>query len=155
MTTFEDFEKEVQGGELTNERQKAMMKRLPELEEKPRVYACDAEKNEACPKTWCFINGGPCEHTTNPEYRKETKSLTEIELIWWVNHLFNMAKEQAFNARQLEEALEIQDAQLEIVKTLRERKRKREKHDRKRMGMDFTRNHNDASRDAGRADDRH
>lgn len=109
MTTFEDF-----------------MKRFPELEETPRVYACDAAKNKACPKTWCFINGGPCEHTTNPEYRKETKSLTEIDLIWWVNHLFNMAKEQAFNACQLEQALEIQDAQFEIVKTLRKRKRERE-----------------------------
>lgn len=102
MITFEDFKKIH-----------------PELEETPKVYACDAAKNEACPKTGCFINGGPCEHTKNPEYRKETKSLTEDELIWWVNHLFNIAKEEAFNARQLEDALEIQEAQFEIVKILR------------------------------------
>lgn len=105
------------------------VKSLPELEEKPRVYACDAAKNETCPKTGCYINGGPCEHTTNPECRKETKNLTELELTWWVNHLFNIAKEQAFNARQMEDALEIQDAQLEIVKTLQERKTEGPEHE--------------------------
>lgn len=33
-----------------------------------KLYVCDIEKNKECKKTGCIINGGPCRHTTNPEY---------------------------------------------------------------------------------------
>lgn len=47
-----------------------------------------------------------------------------------------------------------------LAKAIRRKKQKtkderRRAHDRHRMEMDFTRNNNDASRNAGRADDRH
>lgn len=34
-------------------------------------YVCDPEKNTACKKTHCFINGGPCEHTKHLEFAKQ------------------------------------------------------------------------------------
>lgn len=32
------------------------------------IYPCDPGKNVECPKTNCYINGGICTETTNPEY---------------------------------------------------------------------------------------
>ena len=32
------------------------------------LYRCDPEKNTECRKTACFLNGGPCMHTTKKEY---------------------------------------------------------------------------------------
>lgn len=98
------------------------MNKTSRTEEGPRFYTCDAAKNETCKKTMCYINGGPCKHTLNPEYRKEKAKLTKDELIWWVNHLFNMAKEEAFNLEHPTHALEIQEAQFEIVKILQDKK---------------------------------
>lgn len=34
------------------------------------IYPCDPEKNTTCTKQSCFVNGGPCYHTTNPEFKK-------------------------------------------------------------------------------------
>lgn len=31
-------------------------------------YKCDPEKNYLCPKTSCFINGGPCFQTRTKEF---------------------------------------------------------------------------------------
>ncbi len=32
-----------------------------------KLYKCDPEKNPECKKTSCFIHGGCCDNTTNPE----------------------------------------------------------------------------------------
>lgn len=32
-----------------------------------KVYPCDPDKNKACSKTGCFINGGDCYQTTKKE----------------------------------------------------------------------------------------
>lgn len=32
-----------------------------------KLYKCNPEKNTECKKTICFINGGECDNTTNPE----------------------------------------------------------------------------------------
>lgn len=34
------------------------------------LYVCDPKKNTVCRKTACHINGGPCSHTTNKQYKK-------------------------------------------------------------------------------------
>lgn len=34
-----------------------------------KLYLCNG-KVETCKKTNCYINGGPCRHTTKKEYRK-------------------------------------------------------------------------------------
>lgn len=36
----------------------------------PKAYLCDPEKNKECGKQRCFLHGGPCHLTTNPNYRK-------------------------------------------------------------------------------------
>jgi hypothetical protein len=33
-----------------------------------KTYKCDPNKNTECSKTFCYINGGDCCHTTNKEY---------------------------------------------------------------------------------------
>lgn len=35
------------------------------------LYLCDPEKNKECSKSYCYINGGECEHTTKKEYAME------------------------------------------------------------------------------------
>lgn len=37
--------------------------------EKP-LYICDPTRNTKCKKTACYINGGPCDRTTNPKYSR-------------------------------------------------------------------------------------
>lgn len=66
------------------------------------------------------IKDGFAIFTISPERKKKIqgKPLAKEDLIWWTNHIFNMAKEQAFNAGQMEDALEIQETQFEIVKRL-------------------------------------
>ena len=41
---------------------------MPEVK---AYYLCDPEKNTACKKTGCHINGGPCSCTTHIEYAKQ------------------------------------------------------------------------------------
>lgn len=38
------------------------------------LYICDPNKNTECSKTSCYINGGPCFHTTKKEYSNENKA---------------------------------------------------------------------------------
>lgn len=41
------------------------------IELKPKgIYPCDPDKNAECSKTNCYINGGVCNETTNPAYKK-------------------------------------------------------------------------------------
>lgn len=42
---------------------------------------------------------------------------------WWVNTLFNMAKEKAFNSHNFDDAEEIQSAQDKIIKALEQKPR--------------------------------
>lgn len=35
------------------------------------LFLCDPEKNTECKKTGCYIHGGPCFCTNNPEYRRK------------------------------------------------------------------------------------
>ena len=32
------------------------------------IYYCDPMKNDNCPKTACYVYGGPCECTTQEEF---------------------------------------------------------------------------------------
>ena len=41
--------------------------------ERQMIYPCDPEKNTTCTKQSCFVNGGPCCHTTNPEFKRTTE----------------------------------------------------------------------------------
>lgn len=36
------------------------------------LYFCDPSKNTECRKTGCYLNGGPCRHTTHVEYADTT-----------------------------------------------------------------------------------
>ena len=36
------------------------------------LYFCDPSKNTECRKTGCYLNGGPCRHTTHAEYADTT-----------------------------------------------------------------------------------
>ncbi len=36
----------------------------------PDTYPCDPAKNKHCRKTNCYLNGGECTMTTNPNYKK-------------------------------------------------------------------------------------
>ena len=35
---------------------------------KKKCWLCDIQKNRACPKTGCILNGGPCLATCNKDY---------------------------------------------------------------------------------------
>ena len=35
------------------------------------IYMCDPEKNTKCQKRGCYIYGGGCRRTRNPEFAKE------------------------------------------------------------------------------------
>lgn len=37
------------------------------------LYYCDPIKNKDCRKTGCYINGGPCNATTNKAYRRDDR----------------------------------------------------------------------------------
>lgn len=37
------------------------------------LFTCDPEKNPNCSKTGCYLNGGRCSSTTNPEHAKTDK----------------------------------------------------------------------------------
>ena len=52
--------------------------------------------------------------------REEEKytTLDTEQCKWWVNHLFNIAKEKAFNSHNFDDAEEIQSAQDKIIKAL-------------------------------------
>ena len=52
--------------------------------------------------------------------REEEKytTLDTEQCKWWVNHLFNMAKEKACNSHNFDDAQEIQSAQDKIIKAL-------------------------------------
>ena len=40
----------------------------------PRIlFTCDPEKNPNCPKNGCYLNGGGCSSTSNPEHAKTDK----------------------------------------------------------------------------------
>lgn len=32
------------------------------------LYQCDPERNSSCAATGCYLNGGPCRHTTDPAF---------------------------------------------------------------------------------------
>jgi hypothetical protein len=53
--------------------------------------------------------------------RREEEKYTTLDTEqckWWVNHLFNIAKEKACNSHNFDDAEEIQSAQNKIIKTL-------------------------------------
>lgn len=52
------------------------------------------------------------------EEMEEYTTLDTDQCKWWVNHLFNIAKEKAFNANVMDDAKEIQSAQDKIIKVL-------------------------------------
>ena len=45
------------------------------------LYVCDPKKNTVCRKTACHINGGPCSHTTNKQYKKAGTKRVPTEII--------------------------------------------------------------------------
>ena len=48
------------------------------------VYACDPAKNDECRKTSCFLYGGPCHGTFDPEHAR-MKRPTEADLTSTMN----------------------------------------------------------------------
>lgn len=52
------------------------------------------------------------------EEMEEYTTLDTNQCKWWANHLFNIAKEKAFNANVMDDAKEIQSAQDKIIKVL-------------------------------------
>ena len=47
------------------------------MEEIPKIYDCDPQKNTECTKESCHKNGGPCHKTSNPEYAKSVTTIIE------------------------------------------------------------------------------
>ena len=45
------------------------------------LYVCDPKKNMVCRKTACHINGGPCSHTTNKQYKKAGTKRVPADII--------------------------------------------------------------------------
>lgn len=49
------------------------------------LYICDPDKNTTCKKTACYVNGGPCNRTFNPDCARtgtvpiKTKEFVEEE----------------------------------------------------------------------------
>jgi len=41
-------------------------------------YQCNPAKNFECPKTNCFINGGPCTQTRNREFTDEPNKVKVV-----------------------------------------------------------------------------
>ena len=46
-----------------------------------KLYFCDPSKNTGCPKTGCFIKGGECCRTSNPEFKGTALKVPKIEWI--------------------------------------------------------------------------
>ena len=44
-----------------------------------QLYHCDAELNAPCHKNMCYLNGGPCECTSQQEYAKELTPVYKLE----------------------------------------------------------------------------
>lgn len=44
--------------------------------------------------------------------------MTREECIWWVNHLFEIRKEEYFNRRMMEDAKEVEEAQRMVLEAL-------------------------------------
>lgn len=45
----------------------------------PRVfYKCNPAKNFACKKTYCYLNGGGCELTSDPDCTDDTEHITLV-----------------------------------------------------------------------------
>lgn len=53
------------------QRRRARKSRAQEVPQPVVHYVCDPEKNTACRKTNCHINGGPCTHTKHLEFAKQ------------------------------------------------------------------------------------
>lgn len=47
------------------------------MDNRPEVYLCDPEKNTACPKTSCFMNGGTCYLTSRRECQARLKVMLD------------------------------------------------------------------------------
>lgn len=47
----------------------------------PKIYfECNPVKNYVCKKTNCWLNGGPCKHTTNVEFAKDPNAPVKLVL---------------------------------------------------------------------------
>lgn len=44
-------------------------------------FVCDPARNDACPKTLCFENGGPCGATTNVSFALRDLLGRPVEII--------------------------------------------------------------------------
>ena len=53
---------------------------MENIEQMNVLYACDPEKNTACTKQACHINGGPCCSTRHLEYAKQPVTTCRIML---------------------------------------------------------------------------
>lgn len=48
------------------------------------LYICDPERNPGCPKTACYLNGGPCKYSVHVEHMRigtvpiKTKIIKEV-----------------------------------------------------------------------------
>lgn len=54
-----------------------------------KVYFCDPGVNELCAKTGCFLRGGPCCCTTDPECAMKNQNGTPIECLQEEDMTFN------------------------------------------------------------------
>lgn len=47
----------------------------------PKIYyECDPEKHTECSKTNCWVNGGPCKHTTHIEFAQDPNAPVKLVL---------------------------------------------------------------------------
>lgn len=53
---------------------------MENIEQMNVLYACDPEKNTACTKQSCHINGGPCCSTRHLEYAKQPVTTCRLML---------------------------------------------------------------------------
>lgn len=55
-----------------------LRRETPQRPRWPKTYLCDPRKNNNCPKTMCFMNGGPCQETTREEYATDPATQAEL-----------------------------------------------------------------------------
>lgn len=53
------------------------------------LFTCDPEKNPNCSKTGCYLYGGRCSSTTNPEHAKRDENGYFVDMVNYVRDYDN------------------------------------------------------------------
>lgn len=91
------------------------------------LYSCDPAKNIECSKTACFLNGGPCKHTTKEVYKMEAESIQELvvdneatqehEIRYYLKYMLNLMNKgkEAFKPSYIVTAVKLPTGAIELA----------------------------------------